>query len=217
VRLAAARFEHLCDMSESGDKQVHYYIEGDKIMTARVTMIMAFLALTTGVSSPPVQAEESNEAALMRQLEEVQQQLHELQLKVQDMESKLGSEQAPSQAGVPASMPSATPARATADPSSSNQPAPAPVGMEAGTNPLPASVPDAYQWREKLKDQWHSIMTGMSYEEIRKLLGTPSRELAVDGKPVWYYAYPGIGNGSVMFSRDGHTAVGWQHPPFGFW
>jgi DNA-binding transcriptional MerR regulator len=186
-------------------------------MIARVTMIMAFLALTTGVSSTPVQAEESNEAALMRQLEEVQQQLHELQLKVQDMESKPGSAQAPSPAAVPASMPSSTPARAPAAPSSGNQPAPAPVKMEASTNPSPAAIPDAYQWREMLKDQWHSIMAGMSYEEIRKLLGTPSRELTLDGKPVWYYAYPGIGNGSVMFGRDGHTVVGWQHPPFGFW
>lgn len=185
--------------------------------TARVTMIIAVLSLTTGVPSTPVQAEESNEAALMRQLEEVQQQLHEMQLKVQDMESKLGSAQAPSPAAVPALIPSSTPARATASPSTSNQPAPAPVRMEASTNPSPADIPDAYQWREMLKDQWHSIMAGMSYEEIRKLLGTPSRELTLDGKPVWYYAYPGIGNGSVMFSRDGHTVVGWQHPPFGFW
>jgi hypothetical protein len=51
----------------------------------------------------------------------------------------------------------------------------------------------------------------MSGEEIGKLPGTPSRALTFDKKPVWYTSYPGIGNGSVMFSRDGHTAAGWQH------
>jgi len=82
---------------------------------------------------------------------------------------------------------------------------------------LPAAIPEAFQWREALKEEWRSIKTGISSEEIRKRLGTPSREFTIDGKPVWYYAYPGIGNGSVMFSRDGHTVVSWQHPPYGFW
>jgi len=89
--------------------------------------------------------------------------------------------------------------------------------VEAGTPPSTTAIPEAFQWRETLKEQWHSIKAGMSSEEIRKLLGTPSREFTIDGKPVWYYAYPGIGNGSVMFNRDGHTVAGWQHPPHGFW
>jgi hypothetical protein len=93
----------------------------------------------------------------------------------------------------------------------------APVRVEAGTPPSTTAIPEAFQWRETLKEQWQSIKAGMSSEEIRKLLGTPSREFAIDGKPVWYYSYPGIGNGSVMFSRDGHTVAGWQHPPYGFW
>jgi hypothetical protein len=94
---------------------------------------------------------------------------------------------------------------------------PAPVRVEAGTPPSTTAIPEAFQWRETLKEQWRSIKAGMSSEEIRKLLGTPSREFTIDGKPVWYYSYPGIGNGSVMFSRDGHTVAGWQHPPYGFW
>jgi hypothetical protein len=89
--------------------------------------------------------------------------------------------------------------------------------METGTYPSPAAVPDAFQWRETLKDQWRSIKAGMSGKEIEKLLGTPSRKFTLDGKPVWYYAYPGIGNGSVMFSRDDRTVAGGQQPPFGFW
>jgi hypothetical protein len=153
---------------------------------------------------------------LKRQLEAVRQQLHELQIKVLDMESKLGTAQAPSPAADTASLPSSAPVTATVAPSNITPPS-APVRVEAGTSPSPAVVPAAFQWREMLKDQWRNVKAGMSGEEIGKLLGTPSRELTLDGKPVWYYSYPGIGNGSVMFSRGGHTVAGWQHPPFGFW
>ena len=188
------------------------------MMSVRLIMIIAVLALTTLLSVMPAHAEAGNEAALKRQLEEVQQQLHELQLRVLRMESELGAAQAPSPATVPASMPSSTPApSAVVAPSTVTRTAPAPVQVEAGTAPPPPAVPVAFQWREILNDQWHSVKAGMSGEEIRKLLGTPSREFTLDGKPVWYYSYPGIGNGSVMFSRDGHTVAGWQHPPFGFW
>jgi hypothetical protein len=161
-------------------------------------------------------AEEGNQATLKRQLEAVRQQLHELQIKVLDMESKLGTAQAPSPAADTASLPSSAPVTATVAPSNITPPS-APVRVEAGTSPSPAVVPAAFQWREMLKDQWRNVKAGMSGEEIGKLLGTPSRELTLDGKPVWYYSYPGIGNGSVMFSRGGHTVAGWQHPPFGFW
>ena len=186
-------------------------------MTGRVTMITALLALAAMVSIMPAQAEEGDDAALKRQLDEVQQQLKELQHKVLDMESRIGAAQAPSTAGVPASVPSSTPAPAVVDPATVSRPAPAPARLETGTSPSQTEVPAAFQWREMLKDQWRSVMAGMSSEEIGKLLGTPSRKLTLDGKPVWYYSYPGIGNGSVMFSRDGHTVAGWQHPPFGFW
>ncbi len=220
------------------------------MMTGRVVLMLAALVLATMVSLIPAHAEEGNDAALRRQLEAVQQQLQDLQLKVQRMESELGATQAPSPAAVAAPMPSSTvapavvapapdspstsapaipvetgaapmpsstTAPATAVPLTGSQPFPAPVRVEAGTSPPQPAVPEAFQWRETLKDQWRSVKAGMSSEEIRKLLGTPSREFTVDGKPVWYYSYPGIGNGSVMFSRDGHTVAGWQHPPFGFW
>ena len=221
------------------------------MMTARVAVMMTALALSGMTSWMPVaQAEDGNEAALRSQLEAVQQQLHELQFKVQRLESELGASQPPSSAAVAAppsstpaptnvvpaagSMPPPTPvmpvgAAATPMPPSTAAPVPAassavtpptppaPVRVEAGTPPSTTAIPEAFQWRETLKEQWRSIKAGMSSEEIRKLLGTPSREFTIDGKPVWYYAYPGIGNGSVMFSRDGHTVAGWQHPPYGFW
>ncbi len=220
------------------------------MMTGRVALMLASLVLATMVPLTPARADKGTEAALKLQLEEVQQQLHELQLKVQRMEAELGASQASSAAAVAAPLPSslaappevapsagstpppapaipletevaptppATVAPAPAVPSTVSQPPPAPVRVEAGTSLSPVAVPESFQWRETLKDQWHSVKAGMNDEEIKGLLGTPSREFTLDGKPVWYYSYPGIGNGSVMFSRDGHTVAGWQHPPFGFW
>jgi len=68
-------------------------------MTARVAVMMTALALS-GMSSwmPVTQAEESNEDALRHQLEAVQQQLHELQFRVQRLEAELGAAQAPTPA-----------------------------------------------------------------------------------------------------------------------
>jgi hypothetical protein len=209
-------------------------------MTGRTILIMAALVLA-GMTSPmpAALADDQSAAALKRQLEEVKQQLHDLQLKVQRIEAELGAAPSPAAAAPAPVVPStgSPPPRETAAqtgrgaapaPSSSTTPAMAspPAGsaapsaappIAAGTSPPPAAVPGAFQWRETVKDHWGGVKAGMSSEEIRKLLGTPSREFTLDGKPVWYYSYPGIGNGSVMFSRDGRTVAGWQHPPFGFW
>jgi hypothetical protein len=214
--------------------------EADEMMTARDAVIMTALVLSGMASWMPVaQAGENSEAALRSQLEAVQQQLHELQFKVQRMESELGA--APTSTATPAtvvpaagSTPPPAPvmpvgSAATPIPPSTAVPVPAasstvtphtppaPVRVEAATPSTTTAIPEAFQWRETLKTQWRSIKAGMSSEEIRKLLGTPTREFTLDGKPVWYFSYPGIGNGSVMFSRDGHTVAGWQHPPYGFW
>jgi hypothetical protein len=205
--------------------------------TGRTGVLMATLSLAVMTSLlPPARADEGSDAALKQQLEDVRRQLNELQIKLERIESAHGAGPAtsaatvaaPSAAGSSAAAPSVPVGNATAStppaagspvtavPATVTPPAPAPV--EAVQPLTPSAVPDAYQWREALKQQWRGVRTGMSDEEIRQLLGTPSREFTLDGKPVWYYSYPGIGNGSVLFSRDGHTVAGWQHPPFGwFW
>jgi hypothetical protein len=178
------------------------------MMIGRVALKLAALVLAaTAAWMPVAQSEESNEATLMHRLEDVLQQLHKLQLKVQRMKAELSAVQAPSSA----------PAPGIAAPPAASPPPPAPVRVEAGSSPSSAVIPHALQWREALREQWRSVKAGMSREEIRERLGTPSREYTLDGKPVWYYTYPGIGNGSVLFSRSGHTVAGWQYPPYGFW
>jgi hypothetical protein len=188
-------------------------------LNARITLTMTALILAgMAALTPAAQAEEDGAAALKHQLEEVKQQLHELQLRVQRMESELGTAQAPGPAAAP--LPEAPSIGGESPRVTAAQPGtvvPPPVRAEAVPSSSPAAIPEAFQWREALKDQWGGIKAGMSSEEVSKRLGAPTREFTLDGKPVWYYSYPGVGNGSVIFSRDGHSVAGWQHPPFGFW
>jgi hypothetical protein len=209
----------------------------------RTTPIMAALVLAgLAGAMPAAQAEESSDEALKRQLEKISQQLRELQLRVQRIEAEHGvatpppsghavtsppaqntpappaasarTAPVPSQAGGVAPVVPSAPAGIASTGTRSSPAAPAPPA--AGTSPPPV-VTEALQWHDTLKAQWRSVKAGMSDEQIRQLLGAPSREFTLDGRPIWYYTYPGIGNGSVLFNRDGHTVAGSQHPPFGFW
>jgi hypothetical protein len=194
-----------------------------------VIMMMLSLVVST-LSTPPARADEGAEAALRQQLDALRRQLDALQLKLDRIRTENAA--APASPAAPVAAPAAaapkvpdasapTPvapaevAPATAVPAAATPPVPARV--EAAIAPASPAVPEAFQWRETLKEQWRGVRAGMNGEQIRQLLGAPTREFALDGKPVWYYSYPGIGNGSVLFGRDGGAVVGWQHPPFGFW
>ncbi len=47
-------------------------------------------------------------------------------------------------------------------------------------------------------------------------LGEPTAKLLLDGRPVWYYVYAGVGRGSVVFDGGGRVstlqapALGWS-------
>jgi hypothetical protein len=219
----------------------------------QASLVVTILMLATlGTSPPVVQADESSDAEMKHQLEELRQQLRELQLKVQRMEvesragpaAKPGSSVSSKSYAVPTQTtltpPPATqsqtavtePAKGAAAPSSTSPqtvgtpqvaiPGPTTAnGLGRGTPPTPTVVTEALEWHEMLKEQWHSIKAGMTTDDIKKLLGPPSRAFTLDGRPVWYYSYPGLGNGSVLFGRESHTVTSWQQPPlgfgFGFW
>jgi hypothetical protein len=215
--------------------QEHERMRSGRYGVTIVTLSLAALALLI----PPARADDGSEAALRQQLEEVHRQLNELQLKLERIDAEHSAAPAmpvtpvtaPAAAAPPSAKLSPVPVgNATAPtpvpvgtpvtvvPATSTPPPPAPLRVEAARPQATPVVPDAFQWREALKEQWGSVRIGMADEQIRQLLGKPSREFTLDGKPVWYYTYPGIGSGSVLFSRDGHTVAGWQHPPFGlFW
>lgn len=89
-------------------------------------------------------------------------------------------------------------------------PAPAKAGgarPEAGSrsaDPLPL-----------LKQNWAQIGPGTPREKVQTLLGPPEKVLRIDGSTVWYYAYPGIGRGSVFFTESGKVSS-LQSPSFGW-
>ena len=67
-----------------------------------------------------------------------------------------------------------------------------------------------------LKMRWSKVAPGMTGHEVAETIGEPAAKLAIDGRPVWYYIYAGIGRGSVMFDGGGRVsslqapAVGWS-------
>jgi hypothetical protein len=148
------------------------------------------------------------------------QQVEQLRLQLQALEQRVQQLEHPQAAGVSAGSPEQVNVTAPVLPTPAPAPAPAaaPVaGTPAAASAAPVtSVDPALQSLGRLKQAWHDISAGMNSAEIRSRLGEPAQQFTIDGKPVWYYSYPGVGNGSVMFSVGGQV-LGAQHPPFGFW
>jgi hypothetical protein len=66
-----------------------------------------------------------------------------------------------------------------------------------------------------LQRSWSQIERGLPADRVEALLGKPGKLLSIDGSPVWYYAYPGLGRGSVFFDRSGR--VSGVQPPISGW
>ena len=66
-----------------------------------------------------------------------------------------------------------------------------------------------------LKKNWSQVEPGAPQERVQTLLGAPEKVLRIDGALVWYYAYPGIGPGSVFFNASGKVSSR-QAPSFGW-
>jgi hypothetical protein len=66
------------------------------------------------------------------------------------------------------------------------------------------------------QERWRKIEHGMPVEQVEALLGPPQRTVKIEAKTLWYYSYPEIGSGSIVFVQDGGV-VDWQPPPFSVW
>lgn len=103
-----------------------------------------------------------------------------------------------------------------AAPSSAAAPTPpAPASGAAAATPQHNSA-QASQSPWVIKSKWEQIKKGMTSQQIHSLLGEPSQEFQLSGQRVWYYRYPGVGGGSVIFRND-DTVASWQRPPVGWW
>ncbi|MFI5398637.1 MAG: outer membrane protein assembly factor BamE [Candidatus Binatia bacterium] len=90
-----------------------------------------------------------------------------------------------------------------------------PSAQETGKIPQPVERAGAAR-EVGLKDHWQSVKLGMTMQQIEALVGRPDRIVKLSSKNVWYYSYPDVGNGSVVFAEDG-TVIDLQTPPFNTW
>jgi hypothetical protein len=87
----------------------------------------------------------------------------------------------------------------------------------AAAPPIPAAAaPPAAEPTATLRERWRTITYGMTFQQVAALLGEPQGTIDESPKTVWYYSYPDLGNGSVVFVHDGGVSD-WQAPPFGNW
>jgi len=88
-------------------------------------------------------------------------------------------------------------------------------GSQSPAAPVPPSPAPAVP-AESVRDHWRRIDHGMTTQEVEALLGPPQRTMKVNTRTVWYYTYPDVGSGSVVFAPD-DGVDDWQVPPFNTW
>jgi len=98
------------------------------------------------------------------------------------------------------------------------QPSPAPQAtppQSAAAATPPRDTPSATP-EKGVRQRWQEVKYGMTTDQISALLGPPQRTMDLNPKVVWYYSYPEVGNGSVVFTADSGV-IDWQPPPFNVW
>ncbi len=163
----------------------------------------AMVASLLWVALPPAARAETGEITALRQeVSELKQVVQRLDQRVERLEARLSPE---SKVSSPEA--SAAPAPASA---ASGQPSTAPPQA------LQPAAPATTVSSASARDHWHRIDHGMTPEEVKALLGPPQRTMTVNAKTIWYYAYPDIGAGSIVFAPD-DGVDDWQTPPFNTW
>ncbi|HXZ48018.1 MAG TPA: hypothetical protein VEG27_03305 [Usitatibacter sp.] len=196
--------------------------------TARALVVVFALAAVQARAADP------DDAALRREIESLKEAVRNLEHRVDVLEGrKRPSVPAASEPpkGSTSSAPTPVPpaaatttnlsagppaaATATAPPAAPSPPA-MPAAPVAATTPraAPLGTDTGYASPEAaLRASWSEIGAGMDDGQVTKLLGPPSKKLTLDGRTVWYYYYPAIGNGSVFFTDAGRVSS--RQSPFG--
>ena len=181
-------------------------------VTGKRAGAMWLLAIGLLLSSTPSWAAGDGNAALLRELRELRSEVHGLAARVDQLE----------QARQPAA-PAATPAPAS-DKQELNE-LRAQVKQlqaqqaESAKAAQAAARQEAQQIHNKessVRDNWHKVQAGMSGDQVAALLGQPAQKFMLGNQQVWYYAYPGSGSGSVIFSPGGRVISSQSPPAFGW-
>jgi TolA-binding protein len=168
-------------------------------------LILAIISLRAASAA---EGGDTETAALVKQIEELQQRVERLDARVRELERRLSSEPAQKlqdQEKSDANKPPAEEGKSlgsAAEREAELQPSESPSGVD-GEKP-------------SIAQRWRTLERGMTAEAVEALLGLPQRVIEVDSKIVWYYRYPNVGAGSVVFTADKRVS-GWQKPPFHGW
>jgi hypothetical protein len=162
-------------------------------------------------------AENSDVSALRRELHDLKQVVEHLNERVDGLERQLQPRSQPApQAATPAAMPPAA-APPAAVPPAAVPPAAAPAAPAAPAPPAVQAAAAPATPGQSPRERWRQISRGMSRQEVEGLLGPPQRTMEVNLRTVWYYTYPEVGSGSVVFGPEGGGVDDWQTPPFRTW
>ena len=182
------------------------YMQHRLVRTLLYTLfIMTILPL---LAASGTAGENEETAALARQIEELRQKVERLDAKVGELERRLSGEAAQRLQDAANT--------GTSSPPAGEEESPGPAA-EGAAQPRPGeslSAPDTDQ--PSIPQRWRTLKRGMTAEAVEALLGRPQRVMEVDTNTVWYYRYPNLGAGSVVFTPD-RLVSGWQKPPFHGW
>lgn len=166
------------------------------------------LAILPLLAASGAEGGDEETATLAKQIEELRQRMERLEARVRELERCLPvqpAQELQDRGNTGASSP-------PAGEQESSGPA-----AEGTAEPHPEKSPSAVdQEKVSIPQRWRILKRGMAPEEVEALLGQPQRVIEVDSKVVWYYRYPNVGAGSVVFTPDKRVS-GWQKPPFHGW
>jgi TolA-binding protein len=176
----------------------------------QVRLGVAVIASLLWAATPLAARAETGEVTALRQeVNELKQVVQRLDERLERLEARLSAQSKASSSEARVASPEASgasPEASAASPQATAASAPAPEPAAPATAVSSGSA----------RDHWHRIDHGMTPQEVEALLGRPQRTMTVNAKTVWYYAYPDIGAGSVVFAPDDGVAD-WQTPPFNTW
>ena len=172
---------------------------------AYTLLILAILPL---LAASGAEGGDEETGALAKQIEELQQKVERLDARVKELERRLSAE----------------PAKGLQDRGNTGKNSPAAAEEEfrgrsaegKAENPPAQSPSGVDKEKPSVSQRWRTLERGMTAEAVEALLGLPQRVMEVDDKIVWYYRYPNVGAGSVVFNPDKQVS-GWQKPPFHGW
>jgi hypothetical protein len=165
---------------------------GYRMLGSRLTFIgfIAFKSITAI-------ADEGELNALRQELQELKFKYDQLQTRIDQMESRQNV--------------SRLPALEISRPEATTRPL-APPENDAAVSKV--SIDDKIV---SLRKSWGQIKNDLPQERVQELLGSPSKEMLINGKVVWYYVYSGLGAGSIFFKSDKHVSssqapnIGWGY------